>query len=272
MLVIPNTTTTASDQDPGAAVFPTTDSGALTSFAAGYLFVANNSAQFSIRKGSNPPGDWTPYALVSPTLIPISTDRGGRKTPDFIYGVKAIDAVAGTHAQVFGALFQPGEAGFVPSAQFGGTIATGGGFVPMPTVGQELAYAQVTASVPVAATTEATATVVVTAPAVTFDGTTVALVMFSAPQVAAPASGSIVHVLYDNGVSIGQMAQLGNVAPAGLDAEPPFERSVRFAPGAGTHVFSWRAFVSAGNGVIVAGAGTGVGVRFPAFLRVTQAA
>lgn len=131
MLIIPNTTTTATDTNPGDAVFPSTDSGALTPFVSGYFFVANNSALVSIRKGSEPPGNWTPYALISPTLLPISTDRGGRKVPDFIYGVKAKDAVAGTHAQVFGALYQAGEAGFIPSSQFTGTVAPSGGFNPV---------------------------------------------------------------------------------------------------------------------------------------------
>lgn len=130
MLVIPNTTTVATEQTAGFQSFPP-DAGALTPFSAGYLFVANASAQVSIRKGPQAPGVWTPYALVSPTLIPLSTDRGGRKTPDYIWGVKALDAAAGTHAQIFGALFQAGEAGFVPSAQFGGTIAASGAFTPL---------------------------------------------------------------------------------------------------------------------------------------------
>lgn len=129
-LVIPNTTTTTSDQVTGAAVFPSLNAG-LTPYASGYLFVANNSAQISIAKG--PDGSsitWTPYALVQPTLIPISTDRAGRARADYVWGVKAIDGVAGTHAQVFGALYQPGEAGFIPATQFSGTVSPSGGFTP----------------------------------------------------------------------------------------------------------------------------------------------
>lgn len=129
MLPIPNTTTVASEQTIGFTSFPP-DAGALTPFVAGYLFIANQSAQISIRKGPTAPGTWTPYSLISPTLVPLSTDRGGRASPDKIWGVKAIDGVAGIHAQVFGSLFQAGEAGFVPSAQFAGTVAPSGGFTP----------------------------------------------------------------------------------------------------------------------------------------------
>lgn len=130
MLSIPNTATTATDTNPGDAVFPSTDQGALTPYVQGFLFVANATAQISVRRGETPPGQWSPYALVSPTLVPITTDRGGRKSPQYVFGVKAIDGVSGTHAQVFGALFQAGEAAFAPSAQFAGTVSGSGQFVP----------------------------------------------------------------------------------------------------------------------------------------------
>ena len=155
MLAIPNTTTTASDTATGAAVFPAGgDAGALTPYASGFFFVANNAAQISIRKGpTSGQAQWTPYTLVSPAMVPLSTDRGGRHLPDFIYGVKAIDGVAGTHAQVFGALFQAGEAGFVPSAQFAGTVSAAGGFTPpAPSSGMNL-FSHQTLSAPQAAMT-----------------------------------------------------------------------------------------------------------------------
>ena len=63
-------------------------------------------------------------------MVPIGTDRLGRARHDLIFGVKAIDGVAGSHAQVFGALFQAGEAAFVPSAQFLGMVSSGGAFAP----------------------------------------------------------------------------------------------------------------------------------------------
>lgn len=134
MLVIPNTPTTATEQSVGFARFPSSDSGGLTPFSAGYIIIANAAAQISILKG--PPGRqaWTNYALVSPTLIPLSTDRFpdriSRKEPDYIWGVKFLDGTPGTHAQVFGALFQPGEAGFIPGSQFTGTVSGTGSFTP----------------------------------------------------------------------------------------------------------------------------------------------
>lgn len=153
MLVIPNTTTTALESDAGAALFPGPTPG-LTPFAAGYVFVANNPAQISIARGATAgTAGWTPYAAIAPTMIPFSTDRAGvdplvgRYKADYIWGFKALDAIAGTHAQVFGAFFQPGEAGFIPSNQFSGTVTPSGGFTPGSTF---LDTAKLTAVTPLA--------------------------------------------------------------------------------------------------------------------------
>lgn len=131
MLVLPNTTTTDQYTDAGAAVFPGTDSGALTPYANGFLFVANQPAFISVRVGrtSGSSGVWTPDSLVQPTLIPltVATNVGN---PQFIFGVRARNAVAGQPAQVFGALFQAGEVSFVPGNQFSGTVSPSGGFSP----------------------------------------------------------------------------------------------------------------------------------------------
>lgn len=273
MLVIPNTTTVATEQTPGFVSFPP-DAGSLTPYTAGFLFVANNSAQISIRKGPNSPGTWTPYALVSPTLVPLSTDRGGRKTPDFIWGVKAIDGVSGTHAQVFGALFQAGEAGFVPSAQFGGTINASGGFTPpvVPRGGQELGYSQRVTTLGITATTELTAQQVVTGPNIVFDGVTIAMITLSCPALIPPAAGlnAIYAILTDNGVSIGQVG-LRQAVNAGANNTDPFERSVRITPSAGAHVYEFRSWADTNNGAaVIAGAG-GPGTNFPAYIRIVQA-
>lgn len=130
MLVIPNTTTVAGENSVGFTTFPP-EGSALTPYVAGFLVVANASAFISVRKGPDAgQAQWTPYALTSPTLVPISTDRSGRHNADRIFGVKFLDGLPGTHAQVFGALFQAGEAGFVPTGQFLGTISSGGAFTP----------------------------------------------------------------------------------------------------------------------------------------------
>lgn len=131
MLVIPNTTTVANEQTAGFTAFPP-DVGALTYYSTGFLFVANASAQISIRRGpSSGQAQWSPYALISPSLVPITTDRGGKKNPDYVYGVKFVDGVPGVHAQVFGALFQPGEAAFTPGSEFTGQVSTSGAFTPV---------------------------------------------------------------------------------------------------------------------------------------------
>lgn len=146
MLAIPNTTTVPSEASAGFVAFPP-DAGALTPFANGFLSIANNSAQISIRKGPTAgESTWTPYVGILPTLVPLTTDRAGRSRPDYIWGVKFIDGVPNTHAQVSGALFQPGEANFVPSTQITGTVSASGGFNP-PVSGLTL-FSDQTLSVP----------------------------------------------------------------------------------------------------------------------------
>ena len=135
MLALPNTTTTDLYTDAGAAVFPSTDSGAGTPYASGFLFIANQPAFVSIRKGptSGSSGAWTPDTLVQPTMVPLTVGQpsAAKPNPDYIFGVRARSAVAGSPAQVFGALFQPGEISFVPGAQFTGTVSQSGGFTPV---------------------------------------------------------------------------------------------------------------------------------------------
>lgn len=133
MLVIPNTQTVANEATAGFVPFPP-DTGALTPYSIGYLFVANASAQIAIKRGpSAGESQWSPYALISPSMVPIGTDRPGKHRPDYIFGVKFVDGTPGVHAQVFGALFQAGEANFIPGTQFIGQVSGTGTFTPVST-------------------------------------------------------------------------------------------------------------------------------------------
>lgn len=121
MLQIVNTTTTANYSDPGAAVFPSDEQGMITPYVQGFVIVANASVFASVRKR----GVWTPDTLLAPTTLPINVDRQ-TSDPDYIYGVRFRDGVAGTHAQVFGALFQAGEPSLLPGTDFTSTVSASG--------------------------------------------------------------------------------------------------------------------------------------------------
>jgi hypothetical protein len=129
-LAIPNTTTQATYV--AATTFPV-EQGAGTPFASGYLVIANNSATVSVLRGTGQgSASWGPDFSYAPTTLPLSAglDPTSGKIRDFIFGVRARDEVAGTHAQVFGGLFQLGDVTLNPGNQFTGTVSPSGGFLP----------------------------------------------------------------------------------------------------------------------------------------------
>jgi hypothetical protein len=137
-------------------------------------------------------------------------------------------------------------------------------------VSGELAYAEITSNVNVTATTQATANPIVTAPAVTFDGTTIALIDFYAPLVRSPAGGAAtILVLFEDGAAIGTLAQvLGSTA----QVDAPVRVTRRLTPAAGSRTYSVRAYVPSGTGIVYAGpGGPGVFVPVPAFIRIIRA-
>jgi hypothetical protein len=131
-LSIPFTQTTANYTDPNAAVFPA-EVGASTPFTSGYLIVGNASAYVSIYKGDGRGGaGWGPdFPITGSPNAYVPLLGGARQS---IFGVRARDAVAGTHALISGALFQAGEASVTPSATFSGTIGGSGGYIPAASV------------------------------------------------------------------------------------------------------------------------------------------
>lgn len=131
----------------------------------------------------------------------------------------------------------------------------------------ELGTTEFTANVTVSATTEAGATTVVTAPAITFDGTTVALIEFFAPYVDSSAAPVLTFVLYDGAASIGIF---GGITITAASNRYLARLTRRLTPSNAAHTYSIRAFVSSGTAVVNAGAG-GVGVNLPGFIKVTRA-
>lgn len=115
--VIPNTTTTSKYQ-----IFAGNDI-----FANGFFTIANNPAFVSLQHGVygfTQPG---PDVFLPPGTYPISS---GSRDP--ISGVAFKDAVSGSHAQVFGSIYYPGEASIFSGQSFTSIVAAGGGVTPPP--------------------------------------------------------------------------------------------------------------------------------------------
>lgn len=136
--------------------------------------------------------------------------------------------------------------------------------------GHEFDYAEITSPASPNATSEATATTIITGASVTYDGSTVVLVEFSAPYITPPSGAlhNLVIVLYDGSSSIGQ---LGIVTANPTNASRfPVRMARRMTPSGAAHTYSIRAYVDSGTGTIHAGAG-GAAAYFPAFMRITKA-
>lgn len=137
------------------------------------------------------------------------------------------------------------------------------GWIALP--GQELDYAQITASTSgITATTEATSQAVITGNAVYYDGSRVKLSFF-APKLSSAASLAATFVVYRDSTVIGQVfGGTVNTTAAGLELE------LIDTPAVGAHTYAVKAFVSGSTLTVNAGAG-GSGNLVPGFLRVTKA-
>ncbi|MDE2098581.1 MAG: hypothetical protein KGL39_15105 [Patescibacteria group bacterium] len=134
----------------------------------------------------------------------------------------------------------------------------------------ELVYVEFTASVSLAATTEASATTVVTASAYTFDGATPVMIEFFAPAANTPVNSGLWCVLYDGATSLGEMAFVGDPSTAYGNSSPLIGKR-RLTPSAASHTYSVRSYTSLSGGQILAGAG-GAGNYVPGYIRITKAA
>ena len=137
-------------------------------------------------------------------------------------------------------------------------------------VGAELSYNEITGNVTVSATTEATATTIVTASAITFDGSTVALIEFWTPSFSIPASANGTIVLYQDGSSLGFLHSTTATASGAIDQEITCMR--RITPASGSRTYSIRGYRATSNCTIQAGAGSGSAVYNPAYIRITKVA
>lgn len=137
--------------------------------------------------------------------------------------------------------------------------------------GGELGYQEFTSDVTTTATTEGTATTVVTSPSVTVDGSTPIFVQFFAPVVRNNTAAAIVRLhLFEGSTPLGDIGWAEEPS-AGTDGGGPFFVSRRLTPSAGSHTYTVKVFVSAGSGLVRAGAG-GTGTFVPGYIRVTSAA
>lgn len=132
-----------------------------------------------------------------------------------------------------------------------------------------LDYVEFTAPVNITAVSDATANTIVTGSAIPYDGLTTVEITFSAAYINPDptAAGRFVIVcLFEDGSNIGRLGSATSPAAASM-VVPGVAMSRRFAPAAGSHTYSIRAFVNAGTGVVNAGAG-GLGAYLPGFIKI----
>jgi hypothetical protein len=144
-------------------------------------------------------------------------------------------------------------------------IAGGGGVT-------EVSYTEWTSDVAITATTAATANTVVTAPAHSFDGSTLVIIEFYCPKLYSPggATGRATFIeLYQDGSDIGQLGANYSGADS-LNIVPVMVRR-RMTPASGSRTYSIRCFVTAGTGHAEAGAG-GAGNIMPGYIRILTGA
>lgn len=134
--------------------------------------------------------------------------------------------------------------------------------------GLELAYTEYTAIVNITATTEAGANTIVTAPAVTFDGATPAWVEFYAPWIDNQSSFALMLILFQDGVSIGKIAEVYGAASEVAATVTPKRK---ITPAAGARTYSIRAHMNVASSGQVQGGLGGAGNFMPGFIRISRA-
>lgn len=136
--------------------------------------------------------------------------------------------------------------------------------------GYELDYAEITSDASITATSEGTPNTVITGNSVTYDGTAVWVEFYtnSLRTDSGAAARSLTVFLVEDSTVKGNMAFIRTPAAAFLNAGGTFRR--KLTPAAGAHTYVIKAYVSAGTGLVSAGAG-GTGAGMPAYLRVVKA-
>lgn len=132
-----------------------------------------------------------------------------------------------------------------------------------------LGYTELTSDFAITATTEATANTIVTAPAVTFNGSTVCWVEFGCTSWFHSATEGRLNLwLYDGAASIGRIGWVTAPFTANLPAMPIAVRR-KLTPSAAAHTFSLRGSTAAGTATIYAGAG-GITALMPGYIRIVR--
>lgn len=204
-------------------------------------------------------GGTTPTAMVYPPDLNASA---GNVATDAIWDA-AGDLAVGTGADT-AAKLTIGASGKVLGSN--GTTAS---WVYPP--GYELDYVEKTSNTSITATSEATANTHITSSSVTYDGAAVAIEVWAAGFKAGNATGGDITVLLRDdtaGTVLGDIAY--KVSQAANDNYVPLIGRRRLTPAAGARVYSIRAFVSTGTGVILGAAGGTPNVMLPAFIRITK--
>jgi hypothetical protein len=137
----------------------------------------------------------------------------------------------------------------------------------------ELAYAEITSTQTVSATTEVGANTIVTAAAVTTSGSQKIMIQFFAHSVwvGATATSSVWIILYDGSTSLGEWCVVQPGLAASNQLIVPVNLARVLTPTAASHTYSVRAYRNSADGFVGAGAGGGSGARAPAFIRITTA-
>lgn len=129
-LAIPQTEITSGPSSDGQII-----ADGNTPYSTGWLFVFNDTVEIAMSKGTGQGqasfGPWIPGA---PGLFPLAGGKPSpqKPNPDYIFGLRIRNLTASppVNPQVFGALFQDGEANILPSSQLTGTLSPGGNFNP----------------------------------------------------------------------------------------------------------------------------------------------
>lgn len=151
---------------------------------------------------------------------------------------------------------------------FSGTVTSGTAILTMGTVsGYEYDYVQKTSNTTLSATSAATANTIVTANAVTFDGSTAAVIEFYCPTTDRSGGATLIALwLYDGSSEVGAIYYSVAVTTARLG----IYASYRLTPSAASHTYSIRGSVNASSADINAGA-AGSGNFMPCYIRIRKA-
>jgi hypothetical protein len=260
--ILPNTPT--ADAYPSSTSSGGCQVGLNDVFESGYFVVANSAAFAQYQHGIQGQQDFSSDIFLPPATYPLV---GSDSDP--LGGIRFKSAVAGTPAQVFGVLYKKNESALLAGSEFGATVSTSGGITPPSGGGVELAYSQIIAQVPITDTTQPGDLIISTA-AIVLSGSQVIMIEFFAPRVDSPgvvANRQTTLELYEDAILIADI-WAANV-PGGVDSiRIPVFLSLRRTPAAGSHTYTVRGRVTAGNAAVFCGNG---GADFaPAFLRVVE--